>query len=254
MKKLLIGSLLLAGLVNADPAAERGWYYYEDPQTIIPQVESQPKVQYSSWTAYNDAIKREFEEIQDRAIYNPTPENVQAYNQALRSITNNAVRFGMLTATQNWQDPNSGLATSAPNGAGLQMDLDNQRKQIGDIVRRYAIFYFVGKDCKYCAVEANELKRLEYTYKITVRVISLDGTTVPQYPTPTADKGISQKLGINAPGELLAFDSTNNKTTVLGYGYIHFDQIVQRLQTLFITGTADWSNYLKQQDPVMIDR
>ena len=85
-------------------------------------------------------------------------------------------------------------------------------------------------------------------------MISLDGTTVPQYPTPTEDKGISQKLGVNAPGELLAFDSTNNKTTVLGYGYIHFDQIVQRLQTLFITGTADWSNYLKQQDPVMIDK
>ncbi len=69
MKKFLIGSLLLTGLVNADPAAERGWYYYEDPQTIIPQVESQPKVQYPSWTAYNDAVKREFEEIQDRARY-----------------------------------------------------------------------------------------------------------------------------------------------------------------------------------------
>lgn len=253
MKKLLCGLMLVNGLAHADSNAERGWYYYEDPQVIVaPPVESQ--VQYPSWRAYNDALKQDFEEIQDRAIYNPTPENVQAYNQALRTITNNSVRFGMLSTTQNWQDPNSGLATAAPNGAGLQMDLDNQRKQIGDIVRRYAIFYFVGSDCKYCAVEANELKRLEYTYKITVRVISLDGTSVPQYPTPTPDKGISKKLGVSAPGELLAFDSSNNKTTVLGFGYIHFDQIIQRLQTLFITGTADWSEYLKQQDPVMIDK
>ncbi len=254
MKKLLFGSLLMAGLANADPLAERGWYYYEDPQIITTPVESPPKALYPNWTAYNDAVKKEFEEIQDRAIYNSTPDNVQAYNQALRTITNNAVRFGMLTVTQNWQDPKSGIANAAPNGAGLQMDLDNQRKQIGDVVRRYAIFYFVGNNCKYCNVEANELKRLEYTYKITVRVISLDGATVPQYPTPTADKGISKKLGVTAPGELLAFDSTNNKTTVLGYGYIHFDQIIQRLQTLFITGTADWDNYLKQQEPVVIDK
>ncbi len=253
MKKFIIALALLSNFVFADPTAMRGWYYYEQPPIESQQIES-PTVKYKNYSEYNDAVKKEFDEIQYRAIYNPTPENIQAYNTALRAISNNAVRFGMLSVTQNWQDPNAGISNTAPNGAGLQFDLDRQRQQIADIVKRYAIFYFINKNCKYCAVEANELKRLEYTYNISVRVISMDGTTLEQYPNPTKDNGISAKLGITEAGELMAFDSKNNKTTVLGFGYIHFDQIVQRLQTLFITGTANWDQYLEQKQPVVISK
>jgi conjugal transfer pilus assembly protein TraF len=256
MKRLLNCLILCSAVAYADPMAERGWYFYQDPIEVQSTIESQPNLppQYKNWTEYNDAVKREFEEIQNRAIYNPTQENVKAYNEALRAITNNAVRFGMLTTTQNWQDPNSGLSLNAANGAGLQSDLNDQRSQISDIVKRYALFYFIDKSCEYCNVEANELKRLEYTYNMTVRVVSMDGTSLPQYPNPTPDTGISKKLGIQKSGQLVAFDSTNKKITTIGFGYIHFDQITQRLQTLFITGTADWDSYLKQSEPVYINR
>lgn len=257
MKKLQTVFILLAIPMAsyAGDEAMRGWYYYDDPKPA--QIESAPEnlpIEYKSYRDYNEAVKEQFEEIQYKAIYDPTPQNIQAYNEALRTISNNAVRFGLLSVTKNWQDPNSGTSLSAPNGAGLQYDLENQRKQIGDIVKRYAIFYFTARDCKYCTLEANELKRMEYTYNITVRVVSLDGSALAQYPEPTPDNGISKKLNVSEPGEILAFDSINNKTTVLGYGYIHFDQIIQRIQTLFITGTANWNQYLNQQQPVMLNR
>lgn len=253
MKKALIFGLILPVLALADNPM-RGWYYYDDPKPESVQVESMLPPKYKSYSEFNEAVKREFEEIQNRAIYNPTPENIQAYNEALRAVSNNAVRFGMLSVTQNWQDPNAGISMSAANGAGLQLDLNKQREQIADIVKRYALFYFIDKDCKYCSVEANELKRMEYTYNITVRVISMDGSTLQQYPNPTMDNGISKKLGVKEAGELMAFDSTNNKTTILGFGYVHFDQIVQRLQTLFITGTANWDEYLNQKQPVVLSK
>lgn len=253
MKKALIFGLILPVLALADNPM-RGWYYYDDPKPESVQVESKLPPKYKSYTEFNEAVKREFEEIQNRAIYNPTPENIQAYNEALRAVSNNAVRFGMLSVTQNWQDPNAGISMSAANGAGLQLDLNKQREQIADIVKRYALFYFIDKDCKYCSVEANELKRMEYTYNITVRVISMDGSTLQQYPNPTLDNGISKKLGVKEAGELMAFDSNNNKTTILGFGYVHFDQIVQRLQTLFITGTANWDEYLNQKQPVVLSK
>ncbi len=252
MYKLLY-LILVAVHCFADQTAMRGWYFYEDPQQVI-KIEQQSQPQYNSYRQYNEALKQEFEEVQVRAIYNPTPENIQAYNSALRSISNNAVRFGMLSVTQNWQDPNAGMSMSAPNGAGLQMDLDKQRQQIADIVKRYAIFYFINKDCKYCSIEANELKRLEYTYQISVRVVSMDGSKLPQYPTPIPDNGISHKLGVSIPGELMVFDSTDNKMTILGFGYIHFDQIIQRMQTLFITGTANWDQYINQKQPMVLSK
>lgn len=253
MIKAIFYGLMLPSLALADNPM-RGWYYYDDPKPESVQIESKLPPKYKSYSEFNEAVKREFEEIQNRAIYNPTPENIQAYNEALRAISNNAVRFGMLSVTQNWQDPNAGISMSAANGAGLQLDLNKQREQIADIVKRYAIFYFIDKDCKYCSVEANELKRMEYTYNITVRIISMDGSNLQQYPNPTMDNGISKKLGVKEAGELMAFDSSNNKTTVLGFGYVHFDQIVQRLQTLFITGTANWDEYLNQKQPVVLSK
>lgn len=253
MIKALFYGLMLPTLALADNPM-RGWYYYDDPKPESVQIESKLPAKYKSYSEFNEAVKREFEEIQNRAIYNPTPENIQAYNEALRAISNNAVRFGMLSVTQNWQDPNAGISMSAANGAGLQLDLNKQREQIADIVKRYAIFYFIDKDCKYCSVEANELKRMEYTYNITVRIISMDGSNLQQYPNPTLDNGISKKLGVKEAGELMAFDSSNNKITVLGFGYVHFDQIVQRLQTLFITGTANWDEYLNQKQPVVLSK
>ena len=253
LKFVIVYLLYIPSISFAGTEAMQGWYYYDDP---VPVVESavKPSIQYKNYRDYNEALKTEFEEVQMKAIYNPTPENIKAYNVALRMISNNAMKFGLLTVTQNWQDPNSGMSMSAPNGAGLQSDLDAQRKQIGEIVKRYAIFYFIAKDCKYCSLEANELKRLEYTYNVTVKVISLDGSNLPQYPNPTPDAGISKKLGVKEAGEIQIFDSKNNNTTVLGYGYIHFDQITQRLQTLFITGTANWDKYRNQKQPVLLER
>ncbi|MBY0380217.1 MAG: conjugal transfer protein TraF [Burkholderiales bacterium] len=249
-----ISILVLMGHVYAGSDAMNGWYFYDDPRLIIKATKNNDQKTYKGYSQYNEALKNEFEEIQDKAIYDPTPENIKAYNVALRMISNNAVKFGLLSVTQNWQDPNSGSSVSAPNGAGLQHDLDNQRQQISQIVKRFAIFYFVSKDCKYCSIEANELKRMEYAYNISVRVISMDGYSVPQYPNPTPDTGISKKLQVKEPGEILVFDSSNNKTTVLGFGYIHFDQIIQRIQTLFITGTANWDQYLTQSQPILINR
>ena len=235
--------------VYADPSAYRGWWFYDDPK----QVETQPKL-FKSYSEYNQELKQEFEELQMKAIYDPTPENIKAYNVALRMLSNNAVKFAELSVTQNWQDPNAGISVTAPNGAGLNYDLEGQRRQISEIIKRYAVFYFIAKDCKYCSVQANELKRMEYTYHIIVRVVSMDGSNLPQYPNPTPDTGIAKRLGVVIPGEMLVFDSTNNKTTVLGFGYVHFDQIAQRIQTLFITGTANWDQYRQQPQPIYLDK
>ncbi len=241
--------------VYAGTDAMNGWYFYDDPKPVsIKTPNNNESKTYQGYREYNEALKNEFEEIQDQAIYNPTPENIKAYNSALRTISNNAVKFGLLTVTQNWQDPKAGMSIAAPNGAGLQQDLDTQRKQINAIVKRFAIFYFIARDCKYCSIEANELKRMEYAYNISVRVISMDGSSIPQYPNSMPDKGISKKLQVKDPGEILVFDSSNNKTTVLGFGYIHFDQIIQRIQTMFITGTANWDQYLTQSQPILINR
>ncbi len=247
-KSLSILLILFTKVVHSDSLATKGWYYYEQP----PKVESAPIVQFYSYKQLLDEAKKEYEEVEAAAIVNPTPANIKAYRQAMQLVSDRTAKLAMLTATQNWQDPDSRLSQEAVNGSGLQQDLDDARKEYGEIVKNYGLFYFISKDCKYCYVEANELKRLETSYGINVMIISMDDSTLPQYPNPVKDNGFSANLGISKPGALVAFDVKNKKPIVIGYGYLHYDEIMKRIHALFISGTAYPDEYINNSNPERI--
>lgn len=251
-KKITLILLIICNNGFADKLAQRGWYFYDDP--VFTKIPVKKTPQFNSYQDMQDQINKEVQELQLQAIYNPTKENIHLYNTVIRRLGDFAFRFSMLATTDIWHDPDSGISQSAPNGAGAQSDLDKQRSQLSGLFQRVALIYFIDKNCKYCEIEANELKKLELSYNAAIRVVSLDGSTVSQYPNPMIDNGISKKLNVKKAGEIQIFDSQTNKTTILGYGYIHLDQILQRMQTLFITGTSNWNEYLKQKQPVLIER
>jgi conjugal transfer pilus assembly protein TraF len=244
--------MLLISSVNADNLATKGWYYYETPPVL--QLESQDQQMFYSSKQLLDEAKKEYEEIEAAAIINPSPDNIKAYRQAMQLVSDRTAKLAMLTATQNWQDPDSRLSVEAVNGSGLQQDLDTARREYSDIVKNYGLFYFISKDCKYCNVEANELKRLEMTYGINIMAVSMDDSTLPQYPNPLKDNGFSVNLGISKPGALVAFDVKKNKAVVIGYGYLHYDEIMKRIHALFISGTAYPDEYVKTDNPERISK
>jgi conjugal transfer pilus assembly protein TraF len=247
--------LVLIAICNVSYASEdveRGWFYYERP----PQIESQPSPpppEYKSYKQLLDEVKAEYDEIEAKAIINPTPENIKAYRQAMQLVSDKSAKVAMLAATQNWQDPNSRISLQATGGSGIQQDLDKARTENAEIIRKYGIFYFFAKDCKYCEVEASEIKRLEATYGIHVVAISMDGSTLPGFENALPDNGFSTNLGVSKPGALIAFDSTTRKAIPVGYGYLHFDEIMKRIQALFISGTAYTDEYIKSDMPVKIN-
>lgn len=250
-QSLSIILVLLMGQVFCSEDAQKGWFYYELP----PQIESEiPTPQYNSYKQALEAAKAEYDEVEARAIIDPTPLNVKAYRDAMQLISDKSARLAMLASTQSWQDPNSRLSLFAQGGSGSQQDLDNMRTLDADIIQKYGIFYFFSKDCKYCSVEANELKRLENTYGIHVVAVSMDGSLLSQFPDAINDNGFSTNLNIDKPGALVAFDSIKEKAVTIGYGYIHFDEIIKRVQALFVSGTGDPSTYINSTLPVKIDK
>lgn len=238
----------MASNVYASNDATLGWYYYATPP-IIESEEIYNNTQFSSYKQLLDEAKKEYEELEAAAIINPSQENIQAYRQAMQLVSDKTARLAMLTATQNWQDPTSRISNIAVNGSGLQQDLDKARQENEDIVKNYGLFYFISSDCKYCFVEANELKRIEQTYGINIVAVSMDDSTLPQYPTPLKDNGFSANLGVSRAGALVAFDVTKNKAVVLGYGYLHYDEIMSRIHALFISGTAYPDEYVNKDNP-----
>ncbi|MBY0379506.1 MAG: conjugal transfer protein TraF [Burkholderiales bacterium] len=250
-KSLSIVLALLISQVYCSEDAQKGWFYYEQP----PQIESEIVTpQYNSYKQALEAAKAEYSEVEARAIIDPTPSNVKAYRDAMQLISDKSARLAMLASTQSWQDPNSRLSQFAMGGSGGQQDLDNMRAEDGEIIKKYGIFYFYSKDCKYCNVEANELKRLENTYGIHVVTVSMDGSLLSQFPDAINDNGFSANLNIDKPGALVAFDSIKKKAITIGYGYMHFDEIIKRIQALFVSGTGDPSTYINSKLPVKIDK
>ena len=65
MIKALFYGLMLPTLALADNPM-RGWYYYDDPKPESVQIESKLPAKYKSYSEFNEAVKREFEEIQNR--------------------------------------------------------------------------------------------------------------------------------------------------------------------------------------------
>lgn len=252
-----MASIFMASAALADPLAEQGWFFYKDPPQQ--KIESQPDTQenpeqFNSYKQLLNQARVEYEEAQAKAIVNPTQENIAAYRAATKVIIDQSARFAMLTGTQYWQDPDSGLAQQATGGKGLSQDISNMQEQNEEIVRKYGIFYFFASNCKYCSVEADELKRMEVQYGITVKAISMDGSSLQQYPSAIQDNGMSLNMGVKTPGALVVFDSNRNKPVVLGYGYMHYTEIFKRIHTLFVSGTADPDTYLKQNIVVPLDK
>lgn len=238
--------LVLSMKLFADSIATQGWYYYDDPsQQIIQQKVINQPMQFHSSKEVLDEAQKEYNELEARAILDPTQENIKAYRDAIRLFTDKSARVSMLIATQDFQDPNAYSSKFAYNGAGLQYDLQKEREQNADIIKTVGLFYFTAQNCRYCVLEANELKRLEDNFGIRVKVISMDGSNLPQYPDPWPDNGFAANLGVKAPGALIAFDTTKNKAITVGYGYFHYDEIISRLHELFIDGTAYPNDYLQ---------
>jgi conjugal transfer pilus assembly protein TraF len=250
-KSLSFILITLNSISYSDVIATRGWYYYQDPPTLVlaPNV-----IRVNSYSQLLETAKQEYQEIEAAAIINPSSANIKAYRQAIQILSDRSAKLAMLSATQNWQDPDSRLSNEAVNGSGLQQDLNLARQEYKEIVKNYGIFYFISQQCKYCKVEAIELKRLEETYDISVMTVSMDGSTIPQYPNPLKDNGFAKNLGITKPGALVAFDPTKNKTITIGYGYLHYDEIMKRIHSLFISGTSDPEIYINNDNPERITK
>lgn len=255
MQKSNIGKslflIMIWSKVYASPDAQVGWFFYEKPLKVESQ-NAKPIPQFNNYKQLLDQAKAEYEEVEAKAILDPTPENIMLYRQAMQVISDRSAKLALLATTQNWQDPNSRISLQATGGAGLQQDLDSSRRDVADLVKRFGIFYFFSANCKYCSLEANEVKRLELNYGINIKAVSMDGSNLKQFPNALPDKGFSTALGVKKPGALVALDVVTGKSVIIGYGYMHYDAIIERLHTLFVSGTAYPEQYLNGPIPEKI--
>lgn len=116
----------------------------------------------------------------DRAMNNPTEENVRAYKYAERMMLDMASNYADMSQKVVQNDPmldasvRFPISSMARTSALYQIDKAKEAI-IQDLASKGGIWYFFDTKCRFCESQFKAIKLLEEKYGIETRYISLDG-------------------------------------------------------------------------------
>ena len=197
IKPLFLASLLLLFSTSyADTANPRkGFLFYEDKQmpTIKPTPKKQPekkkivakatpsKATPSTSEPFSvEWLREKMPMLLDRAMNDPTEENVRAYKYAERLMLDMATNFADQSQKVIQNDPmldanvRFPISTMARQSALFQIDKAKEAI-IKDLTKKGGIWFFFDSKCRFCESQFKVIKLLEEKYGIETRYISLDG-------------------------------------------------------------------------------
>jgi conjugal transfer pilus assembly protein TraF len=239
----LAAGLLVALTAAPTPAAPaggfyardaEGWFWYREPPVPVPVVPPPsaepprasvepdlserappaPVAEVSPGPAPLSAhwFREHLDTYRDRAIDDPSPENVAVYLHLQRIAMDKSSRFARVSERVVQGDPVLDEITRRPTanfGANLA---DKQASAAGDallerLAGETALWFFFRSDCPYCDAQAPLLEALAQRYGFAVLAVSLDGAGLADgtFPAFQIDRGQAEALGvISTPAMFLA--------------------------------------------------
>jgi len=219
---------------------QEGWFWYQDPLFSPPSPASAAK---SKDARPNELI--EFEAMQKRlddlkriAVVNPSDANMRAYMGYQRFVMDKSAFFADSWQRLVWKTPELDYSLSGRPTNSFAIDAfdtgvrDKQRSAIQALARTHGLFFIFRSDCPYCHKFAPVLKRFEQKYGLTVFPVSLDGGSLPEYPSAMTDNGIAAKLEVSVvPAVFLAVPGSG-EITPIGYGVMAEEELAERIYTI----------------------
>lgn len=237
---------------------ERGWFWYEDPvdeneaesQLPLPQplakketekpVEKPTEVTTASKPLSAAWMRKNLEKYRDKAIDEPTDDNVAAYLYLQRVMLDKGEAFATVSQRVVMNDPLLDENTRRPLATMGAFAMDDQAQKGTDqtvhkLAKIAGLWFFYSSTCDFCIKEAQILKGLMAAYGFKVLAIALDGLPLPSndFPNFTVDKGQGKSMGVETtPALFLVKPGTNSDVIQLSQGLLAMDEIVHRAITL----------------------
>lgn len=238
---------------------ERGWFWYEDPASeepeediALPALPVQKKVdpetvpvpeptKQDTKPLSAEWFRKNMEKYRDKAIDEPTPQNVSAYMYLQRVMLDKAEKFTEVSQQVVMSDPvldENSRRPVATFGAFAMDDKATQgtEKAAKQLAKSAGLWFFYSSTCSFCAKEAGVLKGLMNAYDFKVVPIALDGLPLPggEFSDFTIDRGQAKKMGVESTPALFLVKPRQGSGGVLqiGQGLLSGDEIVKRAITL----------------------
>lgn len=259
-KEIKTSGDVYAGGRDFQKEKDQGWFWKKDPPPPAEEVKEEPpapekpeeekeqdkKTPASVAPSASEGKKspppfsvvwfrENIQQIRDRAIDNPTPENVRAYLLAQRIMLDKASRYKdmaqLISITDPLIDETGRRSTSSFGSLSQSVSAeDNERDVAREIGKKAGLFFFFkGEGCSLCSKQASVMQTFSYMTGISIIPISVDGHDLPGSPFPRVriDSGQAKKLQIrNVPAIALAIPP--DTTRIVSFGPISADQLVKR--------------------------
>ncbi|KAA0584746.1 conjugal transfer protein TraF (plasmid) [Azospirillum oryzae] len=266
---LLAGSIAFSASAQqqAQPAGffgdrERGWFWYEvqpepDEESLPPKPEPPPppaaavpppppppapppeQPRTPDPPSFGSAawLRENLPKYRDRALDEPSAENVRAYYVIQRLAMDKASAFtdmaqrvvvGDPLLDETGRRPTATFAANEMNAvAGEATDAE-----LKEIAEKAGIWFFFRSDCVYCDKQAPVLEMLERAYGFQITAISLDGKPLPggQFPRFRADSGQAAKVGVERTPTLVLVRPPDGIQTI-ARGVLSLQELRRRILT-----------------------
>ena len=238
----------------AGPAAD-GFFWYRDPKPTPPPeeipeptpapppvAEAPPEAPAPSSTPppgpapFSSAwIREQMPIFLDRAIDDPTPENVSAYFALQRLTLDRSQRFaevsqqvvmGQAMLDESFRRP---LNTFGAMAQARTAQAERARV-FGELKDKVGIWYFYRADCGYCVQQGPILKSLAKDYGFTITAISMDGRPPPSgdFPGFANDQGQAAFLGVQATPAIFVVRPDTQEVVPISQGLINIGEFMDR--------------------------
>ncbi len=256
-ESLMIFLLLLIGLLSAGVSAEQqwfdrhseGWFWYE-PIPESAKEQDDPVTTTSALQPISSAwIRKNIGQYLDRAIDEPSKENVSSYLYLDRIIKEKSEQFARVGKQLIESDPmldENVRRPISPAAAKINDDIAHQAKE--SILRNVAkiaglVFYYQG-NCQLCRIQARTLQFLSMEYGFELFPISTDGQIIPELPNSRTVHTPPPELNILTYPALFLMQPPKNIVTIR-QGTVSFAALTERIT--YVAYEQGWINESKYQ-------
>ena len=203
-------------LLKKAPVAKKEVKKEKPPEKKIVKTPIQAPTPTSPAPLSSKWIKQKLKMYKQRAIDNPTKENVLAYLYVQKAAMDKAQKFSEVMQQVVYTNPDVDELQRSPGSQGYStMMRDEANKGKDEVIRKLSnevgIVFFFTSTCSYCLKQAPVLKMFTKLTGINVMPISLDGKALPGgfYPKFKNDSGLSKQLTVKVTPTLYLYKKPN---------------------------------------------
>lgn len=220
-----------------EPEAKKKEPKKEEPKVIVMQAPEPAEAEPAEPATLSAAWFRENLQVyMDRAIDNPTKQNVEAYFLLQRVMMDKAQEFSDMSRFVVMGDPildESTRRSFDQSTSRLQEtnSAKHRERVLTEVLKKAGLAFFFSEDCELCANQGQYLKFLADRTGIEIMPVSLDGKPLPNgvfADTMIVDSGQAESIGVKS-GPALFLLAPPDKWIPLSYAVITQEEVISRV-------------------------